>query len=195
MSSTINLIWTIETKIRKQIYLQSSSLRIHKTSMITYIGMLFLFSRYVMSTLCHPVDYSTLNSSVFTISWSLLKFTSIESVMLSNHLILYHPLLLLPSIFPSIRVFPNEWALRIRWPKYYIQFQHQSFQWIFRVDFLYDWLVWSPCCSRDSQESSLAPQFESINSSALSLLFGPTLLSVHNYWKNHSSDYTDLCWK
>ena len=79
--------------------------------------MLFLFSRYVMSTLCHPVDYSTLNSSVFTISWSLLKFTSIESVMLSNHLILYHPLLLLPSIFPSIRVFPNESALFIRWPK------------------------------------------------------------------------------
>ena len=56
-----------------------------------------------------------------------------------------------------------------------IQLQHQSFQWIFRVDFLYDWLVWSPCCPRDSQESSPAPQFESINSLALSLLYGPAL--------------------
>ena len=55
----------------------------------------------------------------FTISWSLLKFMSVESVMLSNHLILCRPLLLLPSIFPSIRVFSNESALHIRWPKYW----------------------------------------------------------------------------
>ena len=54
-----------------------------------------------------------------TISQSLLKLMSLESVMLSNHLILCHPLLLLPSIFSSIRVFPSEWALRIRWPKYW----------------------------------------------------------------------------
>ena len=53
----------------------------------------------------------------FTISWSLLKLISIESVMPSNHLILCHPLFL-PSVFPSIRVFSNEFALRIRWPKY-----------------------------------------------------------------------------
>ena len=55
----------------------------------------------------------------FTISWSLLKLVSIESVMPSNHLILCHPLLLLPSIFPSIRVFSSELALHIRWPKYW----------------------------------------------------------------------------
>ena len=55
----------------------------------------------------------------FTVSWSLLRFMSIESVMLSNHLILCSPLLLLPSIFPSIRVFSNELALSIRWPKYW----------------------------------------------------------------------------
>ena len=54
----------------------------------------------------------------FTISWSLLKLMSIESVMPSNHLILCCPLLLLPAIFPSIRVFSNELSLRIRWPKY-----------------------------------------------------------------------------
>ena len=55
----------------------------------------------------------------FTISWSLIKLMSVESVMLSNHLVLCHPLLLLPSVFPSIRVFSNESALCIRWPKYW----------------------------------------------------------------------------
>ena len=55
----------------------------------------------------------------FTISWSLLKLTSIELVVPPNHLVLCHPLLLLPSVFPSIRVFPNESALCIRWPKYW----------------------------------------------------------------------------
>ena len=68
------------------------------------------------------------------------------------------------------------------------QLQHQSFQWIFRTDFLYDWLVWSPCIPRDSQESSPTPQFKSINSSSLSFLYGPTLTSIHEYWKNHSFD-------
>ena len=59
-----------------------------------------------------------------------------------------------------------------------LQLQHQSSQLLSRVDFLSDWLVWSPCCLRDSQESSLAPQLESINSSVLSLLYGPTLTSM-----------------
>ena len=56
---------------------------------------------------------------VLAISWTLLKLMSIESVMPSDHVILCHPLLLLPSIFPSIRVFSNESVLRIRWPKYW----------------------------------------------------------------------------
>ena len=76
-----------------------------------------------------------------------------------------------------------------------LQLQHQSLQWIFRVDFLLDWLVWSPCNPRDSQESSPTPQFKSINSSALSILYGPTLTSICDHWKNHSFDYTDLCWQ
>ena len=77
-------------------------------------------------TLCNPMDCSMPGSLSFTSSWSLLKLMSIESVMPSNHLILCHhhlvlccPLLLLPPIFPSIRVFSSEWALRIRWPKYW----------------------------------------------------------------------------
>ena len=71
-------------------------------------------------TLCSPMDCSSPGFSVFSaISQSLLKLMSVESVMLSNHLILCHPLLLLPSIFPSIRVVSNESALCIRWPKYW----------------------------------------------------------------------------
>ena len=69
-----------------------------------------------------------------------------------------------------------------------LQLQHQSFQWIFRVDFLYEWLVWSPCCPRDSQETSPTPQFQSINSTALRFLYSPTLTSIHDYWENHSLD-------
>ena len=65
------------------------------------------------------MDYSTADSTVLTISRSLLKFTSIEPVMLSNHLILCCPLLLLPSVFPTIKVFSSESALCIRWPKYW----------------------------------------------------------------------------
>ena len=115
----------------------------------------------------------------FTISWSLLKLISIELVMPSNHLILCHPLLLLPSIFPSIGVFSNvsssQQVAKI------LEFQDQSFQWIFRIDFLSDWLVWSPCCPRDTQKPSPTPQFRSINSLVLSLLYGPTLTSIHDY--------------
>ena len=68
-----------------------------------------------------------------------------------------------------------------------LQFQHQSFQWIFRIYFLYDWLVWSPYCPRDSQESSPALQFENISSLVLSLLYGPALTSVHDYWTHEET--------
>ena len=129
------------------------------------------------------MDWSTPACLSFTVSKSLPRLMSVESLMPSNHLILYHLLLLLPSIFPSIRVFSSESDL-IRWP-ISLELRHQYFQCIFRVDFLYDWLVWSPCSPRDSQESSPAPQFKSINSLVLSLLYGPTLISLHDFWKNH----------
>ena len=113
----------------------------------------------------------------FTIPQSLLKVMSTGWVMPSNYLILCHPLLLLPSIFSSIRVFSSGSALCIRWPNFGTSASTWSFQLIFRVDFLYDWLIWS-CCPRDSQESSSAPQFESINSMVLSLFYGPILTSL-----------------
>ena len=69
-----------------------------------------------------------------------------------------------------------------------LHLQHQSFQWIFRVDFFKDWLVWYPCCPRDFQDFSL-PLFASISSSMFSVLYGPnTLTSVRDYYKNHSFD-------
>ena len=79
--------------------------------------LFLLFSLSVVSdsvTPCTPPRQASLS---FTVTQSLLKLMSIESVMISNHLILCCPLLLLPSIFPSIRVFPNKSALHIRWPK------------------------------------------------------------------------------
>ena len=68
------------------------------------------------------------------------------------------------------------------------QLQHRSFQCIFMTDLLQDGLVGSPCSPRDSQESSPTPQFKSMNSLALSFLYGPTLTSIQVYWKNHSFD-------
>ena len=125
-----------------------------------------------------------------------LKLMSIELVMPPNHLILSHPLLL-PSIFPSIRVSSNESIFRISRNAKELEFplQHQSFQWIFRTDFLQDWLIESPFSSRDSQESSPTPQSKNINSSVLSFLCSPTFTFIHDYWKNHSFDYTNLCWQ
>ena len=101
-------------------------------------------------------------ASLYTInSRSLLKLMSIESVMLSNHLILCHPLLLLPLTFPSIRVFSKESVLCIRWPKYWIfSFSiSPSNEYSGLISFRIDWfdLLANP---RDSQESSPAPQFK-----------------------------------
>ena len=69
-----------------------------------------------------------------------------------------------------------------------LELQHQSFQWIFRADFLYEGLVGSSCSPRDFQEASPTPQFKSINCLVLSFLYSPTLTSIHDYWKNHNFD-------
>ena len=123
-----------------------------------------------------------------TSSRNLLKFMSIESVMPSNHLIFCCPLLLLPSIFFSIRVFSNESALHIRWPKYW-SFSisiSPSNEYSGVISFKMDWL--DLLAVQGTLKSSPTPQFKSINSLALSFLYGPTLTSIHDYWKNHSFD-------
>ena len=124
-----------------------------------------------------------------TNSRSSLRLPSIESVMPSSHLILWRPLLLLPPIPPSIRVF-FQWVSSSHEVAKVLEFQlqHHSLQRNPRADLLQNGLVGLPCSPRDSQESSPTPQFKSINSSALSFLHSPTLTSIHDHWKNHSLD-------
>ena len=114
------------------------------------------------------------------------KLMSIELVMPANHLILCRPLLLLPSIFPSIRVFSNESALLIRWPKYWsfsfnisLSNEHPGL-----ICLRMDWL--DLLAVQGLQESSPTPHFKSINYLALNFLYSPTLTSLHDYWKNHN---------
>ena len=110
-----------------------------------------------------------------TNSRSLLKLMSIKSLMPPNHLILFCPLLLLPSIFPSIRVFSNESVLHIRWPEYW------SFSFSISPSNEHPGLIplgltgLISLQSRDFQESSPTPQFKSINSSVLNFLYSPAL--------------------
>ena len=115
-----------------------------------------------------------------TNSQSSLRFMSIEFMMPSNYPILYHTLLLLPSIFPSIRVFSNESVLPIRWPNYWsFSFSiSPSNEYSGLISFGLTGLILHP---RDSQESSPTTQFKSINSWALSLLYGPTFTSICDY--------------
>ena len=116
---------------------------------------------------CHP----TIWSSVISFSFCLQSFPA-------------------SGTFPVSRLFASGGQSILE-----LQLQHQSFQWIFRIDLLLDWLVWSPCSPQVSRESSPTPQFKNINSLAISFLYGPTLTSIHDYWKNHSFDYMDLCWQ
>ena len=123
-----------------------------------------------------------------TNSWSSLKLMSIESVMPSSHLILCRPLLLLPPIPLSIRVFSNESTLCMRWPKYWsFSFSISLFnEHPGLISFRMDWL--DLLAVQGTLKSLLQHQFKSINSSALSFLYGSTLTSIPDYWKNHSFD-------
>ena len=122
---------------------------------------------------------------------------SIESVMPSNHLILCHPLLFLSSIFSSIRVFSKRSVLHIRWPKHWnfsfsiSPFNEYSELILFKIDqfdlFAVQGTLKSLLQHHNSKASSPSSQFI-INSSALSLLYGPILTSIHDSWKNHSFD-------
>ena len=132
-------------------------------------------------THCDPMSHSMPGLPVHTNSRSSLKLRSIESVTPSSHLILCRPLLLLPPISPSIRVFSNESTLCMRWSKYWsFSFsiipskEHPGL-----ISFRMDWL--NLLAVQGSLKSSPTPQFKSINSSALSFLYSPTLTSTHDY--------------
>ena len=142
-----------------------------------------------MSILCDPMDYSRPGFPVFHylpefaqthVHWvgdatqpsHLLSHPSPPVLSLSQHEGLFHWFSSAHQVAKVLK----------------LQLQRQSFQWIFRVDFLLDWLVWSPCCLKDSQELALAPQLKSISSSALNLLYGSALTFIHDYRKNHNFD-------
>ena len=145
------------------------------------------FSHSVMCDSLRPHGLAARQASLpITNPQSPLKLVSIKSVVPCNHLIFCRPLLLLPSIFPRIRVLSNESALCIRWLMYWsFSFnispsnEHPGL-----ISFRMDWL--DLLAVQDSQESSPLPQFKSINSSALSFLYSPTFTSIYDYWKNHS---------
>ena len=110
-----------------------------------------------------------------------------ELVMPSNNLTFCHPLLLL-SIFPSIKVSSNESSLHIRWPKdWSFSFSiNPSNEYSVLISFRIDWF--DLLGVQDSEESSPTPQFKRINSLVLGFLYGSTLTSMHDYWRNHSFD-------
>src|SRR5574342_421854 len=118
---------------------------------------------------------------------------SIESVMPSSHLTLCHLLLLLPSITPSIRVFSNESTLCMRWPKYWsFSFSiSPSNEYPGLISFRMDWL--DLLAVQGTLKSLL--QHHSSKASILHCSACPTLTSIHDYWKNHSLDWMDLCWQ
>ena len=127
----------------------------------------------------------------FTTSWSLLKVMSIESVIPSNHLICF-PLLLLPSVFRSIRVFSNESVLCIRWPKIGASASASVFPMDIQDWFPLAWTCVNSLLFKGLFESSPTPQFKSINSSALSLLYGPTWTFIRDYWKKQKQNKKNI---
>ena len=151
-----------------------------------------MFSCSVTSGSATPWTPAGQASLSYTISRSLLRLMFIKSMMPSNHLILCRPFLLLPLIFPSIRVFSNELAHHIKWPKYrsFSISPSNAYSWL--TSFRIDWFD-LPAVQGTPQESSPTSQFKNINSLVLRLFYAPTLISIYDYKKNHNFDSTDLC--
>ena len=145
-------------------------------------------------TLCDPMHRSTPGLPVHH---QLPEFTETQVHRVSDAIQLSHPLpplLLLPSIFPSIRGFSKKSALHIKWPKFWnFSFNiSPSSEYSGLISFRIDWI--DLLAVQGILKSLLQLlQFENTSSSALNLLYGPTLTFVHDYWKNHSFDYMDLC--
>ena len=147
-----------------------------------------------MSDCLQPMDCSTPGLSV---PHHLPKFALVHIHCISDAIQLSHPLM--PPSPSALNLFQHQGLFQWVSSSHQVtkilelQLQHQSFQWVFRVDFPSDWLIWPPCCLRDSQEPSSAPQLERINSLALCLLYGPALTTVPDRWEDHSPNYMDLC--
>ena len=151
----------------------------------TYIDIVqFLSHGQLFETPCTTAHQDLL--SHFTISWCLLKLIPIELMIPSKYLILCSPLLLLPSIFPNIRVFSNESGLHIRWPKYWSFSISPSNECSGLISCMIGWF--ELLAVQETPKSLLLNHSSKAPVPQLSLLYGPTLTSIHDYWKNHSFD-------
>ena len=162
------------------------------TFAFTFFSILIARSLSRVQSFVTPWTAARQASLSITDSRSLLKLMSIESVMPSNQLILYCPLFILPSILPSFRVFSNEAALRIRWPKYWsfsftISLSNEYSE---LISFRMDWL--DLLAVQGTLKSSPTSQFKSISSLAFSLLYGPAVTYIYESRKHHSFDYIDF---
>ena len=146
---------------------------------------LLLFNHWVTSDSLWPHEQQCARLACPSLSLRVCSDSCpFESVMPSNHLILSHP-----TSSPALNLSQHQGLFQGVRSSHQVakvlelQLQPQSFQWIFRTDFLWDGLVGSPCSLRDSQESSPTPQFKSIDSSALSFLYSPTLIPITHFLK------------
>ena len=166
------------------------------TKAVKKITLYFIYFLSSVQLLSHVWPFATpwtaasQASLSITNSWSLFKLMSIKSVMPSNHLILCCPLLLLPSIFPSIRVFSKESVLHIRWPKCW-SFSFSASPSVLLMN-IQDWfpLGWTGWISL--QYKGLSRVFNTTVQKhqffGTQLSYSPTLISIRDYWKNHSFD-------
>ena len=147
------------------------------------------FSRSVVSNSLRPHESQRARPPCPSpASQSLLKLMPIESVMPSSHLILCHPLLLLPPIPPSIRVFSNESALRMRWPKYWsfsFNISHSN-EHPGLISFMMDWL--DLLAAQGTLKSLLQRHSSNASTFRCSAFFTVQLTSIHDHWKNHNLD-------
>ena len=139
-------------------------------------------------TLCNPMDCSMPDFPIHNNSKRFLKLMSIESVMPSNHLILCHPLLFYLQFFQVSGSFLMSQYFASGGQIIGVSASASVPPMIIQNWFPLDWLVWSCWSPRDSQESFPTLQFKSIDSSAFSFLYSSTLISIHDYWRNHSFD-------
>ena len=180
------------TDFRKSVFFQSGVLITRKKMFFLFYFIPiwddgYQFSHSVVFNSLWPHDYSTPGLPVHH---QLLEFTHTLVHQVGDAIQPSHPLL--PPSPPTFNLSQYrglfKWVSSSHQVAKALEFQHQSFQWIFRTDLLQDGLVGSPCSPRDSQDSSLTPQFKNISSSALSFHYNPTLTAIHDYWKNHSFD-------
>ena len=164
--------------------------------MYGWVPSLFTSNHHNINWLSVQFSHSVVSDSLWTMDWSmpglpvhhqLSELTQTHVHWVGDAIQPFHPLSS-PSP-PDINLFQHQGLFQWVGPSYQVAkvlLQHHSFRWIFRTDFLEDWLIGSPCSPRDSHESSPTSQFKSINSSELSFLYSPTLTSIHDHWKNHS---------